>query len=281
MLASRLPGILPALTAAEAVEATRIHSLTGRGGSGRLIREPPFRAPHHSITAAGLVGGANPRRPGEAVLAHHGVLFLDELSEFSRATLEALRQPLEDGRVLIARAAHTSVQPARFILVAATNPCPCGLGPGDQRCGCTEADLARHRRRMSGPLIDRLDILVDLVRPSHDDLRAAGRLTSARGREAVRRARARQAVRAGRPAATNARMDFALLRRDAALDRRGERVLAQAHQSGLLSARAHHRIVRVARTIADIDDSRRVHAEHVIKALALRRELAAARGQVA
>ena len=145
MLAQRVCSILPPLSTHEAIEVTRIHSLLGRRACGRLARRRPFRAPHHTITAAGLVGGARRGCVGEVVLAHHGVLFLDELSEFSRPALEALRQPLEDGRVAIARAHHSAVYPARFMLLAATNPCPCGYAGEAERCGCSEADLARHR----------------------------------------------------------------------------------------------------------------------------------------
>jgi magnesium chelatase family protein len=165
MLAQRLPTILPPLNRAEAIEVTRIHSITGRLEDGELIRSRPFRAPHHSITTAGLVGGARQGWVGEVVLAHRGVLFLDELSEFARPTLEALRQPLEDGRVAIVRARHSAVYPSRFALIAATNPCPCGYHGDGERCRCTEADLARHRRRLSGPLLDRIDIVAHLERP--------------------------------------------------------------------------------------------------------------------
>ena len=165
MLAQRLPTILPPLSRSEAIEVTRIHSITGRLRDGALIRRRPFRAPHHSITTAGLVGGARRGWVGEVVLAHRGVLFLDELSEFARPTLEALRQPLEDGRVAIVRARHSAVYPACFALVAATNPCPCGYLEDGERCRCNEADLARHRRRLSGPLLDRIDLVAHLERP--------------------------------------------------------------------------------------------------------------------
>ena len=161
MLAQRLPSILPSLSRAEAIEVTRIHSMAG-GWEGDLASDRPFRAPHHSITAAGLIGGARRGWVGEIVLAHNGVLFLDELSEFARPTLEALRQPLEDGRVAIVRAQHSAVYPARFMLVAATNPCPCGYAGPSGRCRCSETDMARHRRRLSGPLLDRIDLVAKL-----------------------------------------------------------------------------------------------------------------------
>ncbi len=159
MLARRLPSILPPMTSREALEVTRIHSIAGLHSDG-LIETRPFRAPHHTISAAGLVGGGVPPRPGEATLANHGVLFMDELSEFHRSAVEALRQPLEDGRVTIVRGQRALVLPTRFMLVAATNPCPCGYAGVEDRCSCGEADLRRHRRRLSGPLLDRIDLLV-------------------------------------------------------------------------------------------------------------------------
>ena len=163
MLARRLPSILPPMGPAEAIDVTRIHSVAGLHGGGGLVVERPFRAPHHTVSASGLVGGGAHPLPGEATLAHHGVLFLDELSEFVRSSLEALRQPLEDGRVTIVRGQQVVVFPTRFMLVAASNPCPCGMG--DEACRCTAADLARHQRRLSGPLLDRIDVLVPVGRP--------------------------------------------------------------------------------------------------------------------
>ncbi len=281
MVARRLPGILPPLSSVEALEVTRIHALTGLRPPGALVTERPFRAPHHSITAAGLVGGANPRMPGEAVLAHLGVLFLDELSEFARATLEALRQPLEEGVVTIVRAAHATVAPARLMLVAATNPCPCGLGTEDGRCRCTDADLGRHRRRLSGALMDRMDLVVDLERPDVRLLRDPAPLSSAQAAAAVARARERQASRAGTVGSVNARMPTRLLSEHTRLDHRAESVLARAYERGMLSARAHDRVLRVARTLADLDGRRAVSREHVLGALALRRDVAGERGQAA
>ena len=173
MLARRLPSILPELTKPEAIEVTRIHSVAGLH-AGPLIVSRPFRAPHHTISPAGLVGGGAPPRPGEATLAHRGVLFLDELSEFQRSSLDALRQPLEDGTVTIVRAQRALRLPTRFMLVAATNPCPCGFaGLDDGRCRCGEAELRRYRRRLSGPLLDRMDLVIDVQRPSAGDLRQA------------------------------------------------------------------------------------------------------------
>lgn len=281
MLARRLPGILPPLSPVEALEVMRIQALSGTRAPRSLVTERPFRAPHHSITAAGLVGGANPRMPGEAVLAHLGVLFLDELSEFARATLEALRQPLEEGVVTIVRAAHTTVAPARLMLVAATNPCPCGLGAVDDRCRCTDADLARHRRRLSGALMDRMDLVVDLERPDRQRLSAPAPMSSAQAAGAVSRARERQAARAGTVGSLNARMPMSMLTGRALLDHRADAEMARAYERGMLSARAHHRVLRVARTLADLAGSSAVSRDHVIGALALRRDAAGERGQAA
>lgn len=271
MLAWRVPGLLPPLEPDESIEVMRIHELNGDAPRRGLVRRRPFRAPHHSVSAAGLVGGANRRMPGEVALAHHGVLFLDELSEFSRATLEALRQPLEDGRVAIVRAGHTTVHPARFMLVAATNPCPCGYGTGDPRCECSDADLLRHARRLSGALLDRLDVMVALERPAPADLAAPSATGSDAAREIVLAARERQARRLGASGAVNARMAEAQLRRHVRLDPRGDEVIAGAYERGLLSARAHRRVLRVARTIADLAAHERVRSEHVVKALSLHR----------
>ena len=270
MLAWRLPGLLPALSEDEAIEVSRIHALVVTQPRVGIARRRPFRAPHHSVTAAGLVGGANPRMPGEVVLAHHGVLFLDELSEFSRAALEALRQPLEDGRVAIVRAAHTAVLPARFMLVAATNPCPCGLGSDDSRCACTDADLARHRRRLSGALLDRIDVMAALRRPEPTELAHGPATTTAAARLAVSDARDRQARRLGASTRVNARMSERELREHVRLDGRGDALMARAHAAGMLSARGHRRVLRVARTVADLAGSERVRSEHLAQALALR-----------
>ena len=220
MLAQRLPSILPPLDHEEAIEVTRIRSLLGSEVSG-LVRTRPFRAPHHTVTAAGLLGGARPGAPGEVVLAHNGVLFLDELSEFSRSVLESLRQPLEDGRVTIARAHHHAVYPARFMLVAATNPCPCGFAGELERCRCSEADLARHRRRLSGPLLDRVDLLVNLRRAPPAARNPGGR--SPRPGLATpsrRRGNARGAACAGTASATTGTWTPARLRSCARLEER-------------------------------------------------------------
>jgi magnesium chelatase family protein len=273
MLARRLPSILPPLTHDEALEVTRIHSVAGLSPRAGLVAARPFRAPHHTISASGLVGGGSSPAPGEASLAHHGVLFLDELSEFSRHGLEALRQPLEDGRVAIVRGQRTAIYPTRFMLVAATNPCPCGFA-GSERCRCSAADHARHRRRLSGPLLDRVDLMLDVLRPTAEELAGEGPVvTSTQARERVIEARERQTHRAG---VCNAHLSAADLRRFAALDAAGARMLSIAYDSGRISARGHHRVLRVARTIADLAARDRVLAQDVATALGLHDDASAA-----
>jgi magnesium chelatase family protein len=270
MLARRLPSILPEMSRPEAIEVTRIHSVTGLQADG-LITARPFRAPHHTISAAGLVGGGSPPRPGEATLANHGVLFLDELAEFMRSTLDALRQPLEDGCVTIVRAQRALMFPTRFMLVAATNPCPCGFAGVDGSCTCGEPDLRRHRRKLSGPLLDRMDLLVTVGRPAEEELRAPATTSSAEARERVAVARERQRARlAGSAARCNGEMDSRLVRRHVRLDERAEQILGDAYSAGALSARGRLRVLRLARTIADLDGSERVSSAHVLTALGLR-----------
>ncbi len=272
MLARRLPGILPPLTRAEALEVTRIQSIVGLRAAAGLVRDRPFRAPHHSTSPSGIVGGGGVPQPGEATLAHHGVLFLDELSEFSRTTLEALRQPLEDGRVTVVRGQRTAIYPTRFMLVAATNPCPCGWA-GTDRCRCTDSDLVRHRRRLSGPLLDRIDVTCTVGRPAGADLAGPAHRTSAGERARVLDARERQTARlAGTGVACNAHMSAALVRRHVALDPAGERHLWRVYDRGGLSARGHQRVLRLARTVADLDGADAVGPQHLLKALHLRHD---------
>ena len=272
MLARRTISILPPLTRGEAIAVTRIHSIAGRHVGDELVRQRPFRAPHHTISPAGLVGGGSLPQPGEATLAHHGILFLDELSEFSRPALEALRQPLEDGAVAIVRGQHTVTFPTRFQLIASTNPCPCGMA-GDDRCRCSEADIARHRRKLSGPLLDRMDMLVHMPRPEADELERAVGTPSHEVRASVLEARERQAHRlAGTGLTTNAELTPRLLRELVRADGAATTLLRLAYARGTLSARGHGRILRVARTIADLEGSPRVRAHHVGTALGLREE---------
>ncbi len=275
MLARRLPSILPPLTRAEAIEVTRIHSVAGVHADG-LITARPFRAPHHTISPAGLAGGASPPRPGEATLAHHGVLFLDELSEFQRSSLDALRQPLEDGAVTIVRGQRALRFPTRFMLVAATNPCPCGFAGVGNRCSCADADLRRHRRRLSGPLLDRMDLLVDVRRPTDDELRAPPRCSSAQTLARVADARERQQRRlAGTGARCNAAMDVGLVDTRVRLRDDAEHELGRAYAIGLLSPRGRHRVVRVARTIADLARHEHVTRDDILLALSLRQRITA------
>lgn len=268
-LARCLPGLLPALDVREAVDVTVIHSVAGlvADGSG-LKRARPFRAPHHSISEAGLIGGGTRPRPGEASLAHHGVLFLDELPEFGRRTLEALRQPIEEGQVRIVRAAGSASFPAEFTLVAAMNPCPCGFLGVPGRCRCPEDTVRRYRRRVSGPLLDRIDMLVDVPAVRWEQLAdAATGETSAVVRARVSRARARTARRHG---TTNARIPPARLEETCRIDRAGRSLMRKAVTHLGLTARGYHRALRVARTIADLEGRGRVSEDHVAEAIRFR-----------
>ena len=273
MLARRLPSILPPLSRAEAIAVTRIHSIAGLTIGGELVSRRPLRAPHHTISASGIVGGGTVPTPGEASLAHHGVLFLDELSEFSRSALEALRQPLEDGVVAIVRGQRTVLFPTRFQLIASTNPCPCGLA-GDTRCKCSDGEIARYRRKLSGPLLDRMDLLVHMDRPTAEQLEASAVTASPEVLAAVQAARERQAARlAGTGAVTNAAMSSRLVRESVQAEGDAVAVLRSAYREGRLSARGHQRILRVARTIADLGDSERVKPDHVAEAITLRQDI--------
>jgi magnesium chelatase family protein len=281
MLAHRLASILPALSSREAIEVTRIRSIAGSPTS-ELTRSRPFRAPHHSITTAGLVGGAQRGWVGEVVLAHNGVLFLDELSEFSRAALEALRQPLEDGRVAIVRARHAAVYPARFMLVGATNPCPCGYAGAGERCTCSDSQRARHHRRLSGPLLDRIDLLARLEHGGAHDVSAPAVISSSDARDQVIGARERQAARLREDGVSvNAHMDARVLEKHVKLDAHSGEMLRRAREQGMLSARGQHRVLRVARTIADLNNSDRLLARHLGSALALRPDAALADSRAA
>ncbi len=268
MLARRLPGILPELTFEEALEATVVHSVAGLIRYRGLLQERPFRAPHHTISDAGLVGGTGSPRPGEMSLAHNGVLFLDELPEFRRQVLEAMRQPLEDGEVTIARAGRTATYPAQVTLVAAMNPCPCGhYGDRGRPCRCTSHELLQYRRRVSGPLLDRIDLQVDVPAVPPSLLGTGGGGARAR----VASARERQAARAGpRVARCNARLRGAALRRLCAPDEAGRRLLAEAVSRLGLSARAHDKVLRVARTIADLDGRDAVGVAQIAEAIQYR-----------
>jgi len=274
MLARRLATILPPLCRSEAIEVTRILSASGRlpAGSG-LLRTPPFRAPHHGISAAGLVGGGTHPVPGEISLAHRGVLFLDELPEFRRDVLEAIRQPLEERRIALVRVGGACLFPCDFLLVAAMNPCPCGhAGDPTRVCPCDEGLKQRYTRKVSGPLLDRVDVHVTVPAVPWRDLAGdAAPEPSAAIRERVLRVRRRAAGRApGTPAFRNADLPIAELERGAALDAGARRLLERAVQRLPLSVRGLHRTLRVGRTIADLEQSDRILATHLAEAISYR-----------
>jgi magnesium chelatase family protein len=276
MLAQRLPGILPPLTEDEALASAAIASLAGRF-SGATWSQRPYRAPHHTASAVALVGGGSVPRPGEISLAHHGVLFLDELPEWDRRVLDVLREPLESGVVHISRAARQSTFPAQFQFVAAMNPCPCGwLGHASGRCHCTPERIARYRSRVSGPLLDRIDLGIEVPAVAAQSLCAKAATsptepapaTSGAAREATTRARARQIGRQGKP---NARLASREIDAHCAPDAAGAALLARAMAKLSLSARAYHRILKVARTIADLEEATPVGAPHIAEAIGYRR----------
>lgn len=275
MLAKRIPGILPPLTFEEALETTKIHSVAGvlDAGAG-LVAARPFRSPHHTISDAGLIGGGAVPRPGEVSLAHNGVLFLDELPEFPRSVLEVMRQPLEDGTVSIARAAMSLTFPARFMLAAAMNPCPCGYwGDRSRECHCGQPMIQRYVSRVSGPLLDRIDIHIDVPAVNYKELRGTDPRaeTSAQIRERIVRARQTQLKRfAGERIFSNAQMGAADIRRHCELGPDSERMIERAMQQQGLSARAHDRILKVARTIADLEGMPQVESKHIAEAIQYR-----------
>jgi len=275
MLARRLPGILPPLDLEEAMETTRIHSAAGLLPPGQpLLRVRPFRAPHHTVSDGGMVGGGRVPRPGEVSLAHHGVLFLDELPEYRRNVLEALRQPLEDGEVVLARARVSLRFPSRFVLVAAMNPCPCGyFGDGTDRCTCDPEQVLRYRARVSGPLLDRIDMHVPVSPVTFRDLRKEGRgRESPQARERVTRARRLQTRRLAGCSAIhcNGQMGPGELRRFCRPTREVARLLQRAVDGLGLSARAFRRVLKVARTVADLDGGGGITPRHVAEAIQYR-----------
>lgn len=270
LLASRLPGILPAASEAEALETAAIASASGHGVDPARWRLRPFRSPHHTASAVALIGGGSHPRPGEVSLAHNGVLFLDELPEWNRHALEVLREPLESGTVTIARAARSTEFPARFQLVAAMNPCPCGwAGDRSGRCRCSAENIARYRARISGPLLDRIDLHLQVPRLSPAELRndAPDGESSAAVRARVMAARIRQHQRAGK---ANAHLTPSETSRDCALADAEQTLLEHAMERLQLSARSMHRILRVARTIADLDAAENIERPHLAEAIGYR-----------
>ncbi|MDQ3308709.1 MAG: YifB family Mg chelatase-like AAA ATPase, partial [Gemmatimonadota bacterium] len=275
MLARRLPSILPPMTLDEALETTRIHSVAGLLSSDQsLVATRPFRAPHHTISDAGLIGGGSNPRPGEVSLSHNGVLFMDELPEFRRPVLEVLRQPLEDNEVTIARAAMSLTYPARFMLAAAMNPCPCGhFGDSQKACTCPPPAVQRYLARISGPLLDRIDLHVEVPAVRYKEL-SDGRLgePSSAIRERVSAARERQRTRlAGIPGVyANAHMRPKEIREHCRLNEGSESLLRTAITRLGFSARAYHRILKIARTIADLDGAAEIGTAHISEAIQYR-----------
>jgi magnesium chelatase family protein len=274
MIAKRIPGIMPQPTLEEYLDILRIHSAAGQTiSSGVHYLQRPARAPHHTISDVGLLGGGAIPGPGEISLAHHGVLFLDELPEFKRSALEVLRQPLEDGHVTISRSAGKITLPCHFMLVAAMNPCPCGyLGDAQHECRCSPSQIQRYRARISGPLLDRIDLHVEAPALSIAELRNDRSGESSAGiRERVELARQRQLARfRGTPITANARMPVSQLKKFCALDSRLGDLLQQAMEQLSLSARAYDRILKVARTIADLAGADRIEAPHLLEAIQYR-----------
>ena len=274
MMAKRLPTILPDMTREEMIQTTEIHSVAGLTGHDHpIVSSRPFRAPHHSISAAGLAGGGSVPRPGEISLAHNGVLFLDELPEFRSDVLEVMRQPMEDGQVTVSRVSGTVTFPSRFMLVCAMNPCKCGwYGHPSGRCRCTRNDILRYQGRVSGPLLDRIDIITEAPALEFEELRRKRPSeSSAVIRERVNAARARQLARFPEDATMcNAHMESRELRRFCQLNPEGEELMREAFDTMGLSARSHDRILRVARTIADLDGADQIGVEHLAEAIQYR-----------
>jgi magnesium chelatase family protein len=274
MLARRMVTILPPLTFAEMLEVSAAHSVLGLTSAARpLVTTRPFRAPHHTVSDAGLVGGSNPPRPGEVSLAHNGILFLDELPEFKRHVLEVLREPLEEGAITISRASGQTTFPATFNLIASMNPCPCGyFGSAERECTCSTASVEKYRGRISGPLLDRIDIHIEVPSVRVRDLTgAAPAERSALIRERVVAAREIQSARfEGTQTRVNGRMTLRQIHTACALDAAGQALIEKAIDRLGLSARAYTRILKVARTIADLEAAARVEVRHLAEAIGYR-----------
>lgn len=272
MLASRLRTILPLLSEVQALESAAIASICGAGFNSDNWLKPPYRAPHHTASAPALVGGGSKPQPGEISLAHNGILFLDELPEFDRKVLEVLREPLETGHITISRATRQADFPARFLLISAMNPCPCGyLGDPSGRCRCTSEQVSRYRAKISGPLLDRIDMHLEVPRVSHEVLRkgsAEGEETSAVIRARVIKARALAVARSGK---ANSLLRAKEVKQVCTLSEQGHQLLEQAMNSFGLSHRAYHRILKLARTIADLAGSQNIEIPHLSEAIGYRK----------
>ena len=277
MLARRMSTILPELSREEALEVTKIYSIAGLlPHTGGLITKRPYRSPHHTASMTAMVGGGTIPRPGEVTLAHNGVLFLDELPEFSKKTLEVLREPIEDRQITVSRIHATLTYPANLILVASMNPCPCGFyGDPERTCDCTPGEIKRYTRRISGPLLDRIDIHIRVPRVKYQELASEKKAeSSAVIRQRVVKARAVQLERLQKYGIfCNAQMSHAMLQRECRLGPEAKELLAQAFQRLLLSARSYDRIIKVARTIADLAGAREISSHHIAEAIQLRNDI--------
>ena len=277
MLARRVSTILPRLSREEALEVTKIYSIAGMlPHNGGLITQRPYRSPHHTTSMTAMIGGGSIPRPGEVTLAHHGVLFLDELPEFSKKTLEVLREPVEDRRITVSRIHATLTYPSNIMLVTAMNPCPCGYqGDKDHDCSCTPGEIKRYTRRISGPLLDRIDIHIRVPRVKYRELSSSHKAEpSAAIRARVEQARARQHLRLRKYGLfCNAQMTHAIIRRECQLTAEAQQMLEQAFKRLLLSARSYDRIIKVARTIADLSGTEAITAAHIAEAIQLRNDV--------
>ena len=274
LLAKALPSILPRLNFTESLEVTKIYSIAGLLQENQaIINYRPFRSPHHISSEAALTGGGNPPRPGEITLAHRGVLFLDEFPEFHRDVLESLRQPIEEGKITVSRARNTFTYPARFMLIAASNPCPCGFyNDAEKNCTCSPSQVSMYRRKMSGPLMDRIDLFIEVPAVKYEKLTSeVSENQSDSIREKIEKAREKQKQRfSGTKILTNSEMNIPEIKKYCGHDEKSQELLKKYVDSGKLSARGYHRILKVARTIADLADSEDIKYEHIAEALMYR-----------